>query len=157
MIRIGEYEEHVLKDGNEELLEESVRGPGIGFRNIGDQLKTHIESSILDFAIVMLACPHAGIDDKLELSVIELEKCYLLSVVVHVENILDSPGKQWRLMARSKLKNSTRCSGNSEKSLLIISNVHSNTFSMMMGTWSSMRDYLLKLVTVPRGIGERYI
>lgn len=41
-------------------------------------------------------------------------------------------GKQRRLMVRRSLKNSTRCSGYSEKSLLIMSKVHSKTLSMML-------------------------
>lgn len=40
-----------------------------------------------------------------------------------------SPGKQVPLIARSNLKNPPRCSGNSAKSLLIMSRVGSNTAS----------------------------
>jgi hypothetical protein len=38
----------------------------------------HIEPSVLDFAIIVLACPHARVNDKLELSAVELEQCYIV-------------------------------------------------------------------------------
>lgn len=58
------------------------------------------------------------------------------NVNVRNENYLSNlPGKQFRLMARSNLKNPTRCSGNSAKSWLIMFKVGSNTASRIAGTW----------------------
>lgn len=54
---------------------------------------------------------------------------------------LSKAWKQCRLIAFRSLKNSTRCSGYSAKSLLIISSVHSKTFSIIVGTLSSIRVY----------------
>ena len=74
MICVGKNEEDVLYDRNEELLEESIRCSGVGLRNVCDQLQTHVESSIFNFAVIVLACPHARVNYKLELSVVELEE-----------------------------------------------------------------------------------
>lgn len=90
----------------------------------------------------MFTGPQASINNKFELPGIKFKKgCPQRSLVArknyNIRYIL--PGKQLRLIALKSLKNSTRCSGYSEKSLLIISNVHSNTFSMIMRTLSSIR------------------
>ncbi len=76
VVRVGENEEYILQNGNEELLEESIRSSRIGFGNVGDQLEAHVETSIFDFAVVMLTSPHARIDNKLELSIVKLEESY---------------------------------------------------------------------------------
>jgi len=140
VICVGKNEENILQDGNEELLEEGIRCCWVGLCNIGDQLETHVKTSVFDFAVVVLACPHAGIDNKLELSIVKLEKSYDLLAFENNKMKCRIPGKQWILIERRREKNSTLCSGNSEKSLLIISKVHSKTFSMIVGTWSSISD-----------------
>lgn len=90
---------------------------------------------MFDLAVIMLTCPHAGVNNKLELSIIKFEEGYTSVSYYEVCNIqFNLPGKQWILIARRREKNSTLCSGNSEKSLLIISRVHSKTFSMIVGT-----------------------
>ena len=81
MVSICEDKEDVLQDWNEELLEESIRRGGIGVGDVNDELQAHVETSIFDFPIVMLTCPHAGVDDKFELSVIELEECCMSSAI----------------------------------------------------------------------------
>jgi hypothetical protein len=140
VIRVGKHEKNILQDRNEELLKEGVRCCWVGLCNIADQLETHVETSVFDFAVVVLACPHAGVDNKLELSIVKLQKSYHLLAFDNNKMQGGIPGKQWILIARRREKNSTLCSGNSEKSLLIISKVHSKTFSMIVGTWSSIRD-----------------
>lgn len=76
VICVGEYEEDILQDGHEELLEECVGGRGISLSNVRDQFETHVESCKFYFAIVMLACPHTRVNYKLELSIIKLEKSF---------------------------------------------------------------------------------
>lgn len=143
MIRIREDKKDVLQDRDEELLKERIRRLGIRLRDVTYELKTHVESCIFNLAIIMLAGPHTRVYHKLKLSIIEFEECYMyVSRSSSNLSTLDIPGKQCMLMARKREKNSTRCSGNSEKSLLIISSVHSNTFSMIIGTWSSIKDYI---------------
>ena len=73
MVRVGQNKKDILKDRDEELLEERIGCCRVSLCDIGNELETHIETSIFNFPIVVLACPHARIDDKLELSVIELE------------------------------------------------------------------------------------
>jgi hypothetical protein len=77
VVGISEHKEDILKDWNEELLEECIRGLRICLRDIGDEFEAHVKPSILNFAIVMLAGPHARVNHKLELSVIQLEECYI--------------------------------------------------------------------------------
>lgn len=75
MIGICKDEEDVLQDRNEELLEEQTRRSLIGyFSHVVHEFKAHAQAGILDFAIVVLAGPHAGINHKLELTAIELQK-----------------------------------------------------------------------------------
>jgi hypothetical protein len=59
MVGVSEHKEDVLKDWDEELLEERVRGLRVCLCDIGDELEAHVESGIFNFAIVMLAGPHA--------------------------------------------------------------------------------------------------
>lgn len=75
MIGISEHKEDILKDWDEELLEERVSSLRISLCDIGDELKAHIESSIFNLTVVMLAGPHARVYHKLELSVVQLEEC----------------------------------------------------------------------------------
>lgn len=75
MIAVRKNEENVLQDGNEELSEEETRCLLICLCHVVQQLNAHVEPSVLDFAIIVLARPHAGVDDKLELSAVEFEQC----------------------------------------------------------------------------------
>lgn len=75
MVGVGEHEEYILEDWDEELLEESTGSSGVRFCDVGDQLQTHVETGMFDLSIIVLASPHARIDDKFELSVVEFEEC----------------------------------------------------------------------------------
>jgi hypothetical protein len=55
------------------------------------------------------------------------------------DQLRHEPGKQCALMARKSLKNPARCSGNSEKSWLIIERVGSKIASSIAGTWGVRR------------------
>ena len=77
MVGVSEHEEDILKDWDEELLEERIRGLRVCLRDVGDELKAHVEAGIFNFAIVMLAGPHARVYHKLKLSVIQFEECYI--------------------------------------------------------------------------------
>lgn len=82
MIRIREHEENILQDRNEELLEKGIGCCGIGICDIADELDTHVKTGIFDFAIIMLAGPHARVDDKLKLPVVEFEEgCKFVSQI----------------------------------------------------------------------------
>ena len=74
VVCVGKNEEDILQDRNKELLEEGIRCCGIGLRNVSNQLQAHVETSVFDLAIVVLACPHARVDDEFELSIVELKK-----------------------------------------------------------------------------------
>jgi len=97
----------------------------------------------------MLESPNNGIDDQLELGRRKSKEGCIkgkLRLKNHTEialkeNLSSLPGKQNSLMAPMSLKNATRCSGNSDMSLLIIDSVGSNTASKMGGMVSSRRSY----------------
>lgn len=141
VVIVSDDEEHILEDCDEESLEESIGRSKVSLLgDVVNQLKTHAQASGFNISVIVLESPRTRVDDKLELVIVELEQGFgCVSIVNTTRSPQFLPGKQWRLMALNKLKNSTRCSGNSEKSLLIISKVHSNTFCMIVGTWSSIR------------------
>ncbi len=85
MVCVCENEENILQDGDEKLLEECVGGASISFGNVCDQLETHVKSSKLYFSVVVLACPHARVNHKLELSVIEFEEGFQLLAEILLE------------------------------------------------------------------------
>jgi hypothetical protein len=66
VITVCEDEEDVLEDGREEALEERIARLCIGVSHVRDQLEAHRQTSTLNLAIIMLASPHAGIDDEFE-------------------------------------------------------------------------------------------
>lgn len=68
MVRVGENEEDILKDNDEELLEKHARCLLIRIRHVVHQLNAHAQASVFDLPIVMFASPHTGIDDEFELS-----------------------------------------------------------------------------------------
>ena len=50
VIGVGEHEENILQDWDEELLEEDICSLGISLRHVVDELDAHRESSVLDFS-----------------------------------------------------------------------------------------------------------
>lgn len=67
-------EEHILQDSNKEALEEGVGSVGVRlFSNVGNQLQAHVKTSSFNISVVMLECPRARIDDKLELVVVKFK------------------------------------------------------------------------------------
>lgn len=76
VVRVGQDKEDVLQDPDVELLEEHVRYLRISrVGHIVHQFNTHVKAGILNFAIIMLARPHAGVDNELELSAVQLQQC----------------------------------------------------------------------------------
>lgn len=89
MVRIREHEENVLQDRNEELLEKGIGCCGISICDIADELNAHVETGIFDLAIIVLAGPHARVDDKLKLPVVEFEKsCKVVSQIFVMQTSL---------------------------------------------------------------------
>ena len=76
MVCVGKNEEDILQDRNKELLEEGIRCRSVRIRDVSNQLQTHVKTSIFNLAVVVLACPHARVDDEFELTVVELEKSF---------------------------------------------------------------------------------
>lgn len=74
MVTIGENEEYILQDGDIELTEEDVRRLYVGLSHVIHKFKTHCETGILNFPIIVFTCPHARIDDKLELRGVKFEQ-----------------------------------------------------------------------------------
>lgn len=75
VIWVCQNKEHILQYGEVELLEEHARG--LRIRILGHvvyQLDAHAQTGILHLSIVMLASPHARVNDKLELAAIQFEK-----------------------------------------------------------------------------------
>jgi hypothetical protein len=75
VVLVRQDEEDVLKDCDEELVEERVRSLHVRLLgNVVDQLQAHVQPGSLDVAVVVLAGPQAGIDDELELPVVQLQE-----------------------------------------------------------------------------------
>lgn len=73
MVAVGQNEENILKNGDVELTEENACSLYVSFGHVVHQFQAHGETRVLDLSVVMLRCPHAGINDKLELRAIKLE------------------------------------------------------------------------------------
>jgi hypothetical protein len=73
VVTVGKNEENILKNGNEELAEENACSLYVSFGHVVHQFQAHSETCVLDLSVVMLRCPHAGINDKLELGTIEFQ------------------------------------------------------------------------------------
>lgn len=67
MVGISEHEEDVLQNGDIELAEKDARCLRVGVRHVIHKFKAHRETSVLHFAIVVLAGPHAGVNNEFEL------------------------------------------------------------------------------------------
>jgi len=77
VVAIRDHEQHILQDCGEEALEECVGCGNVRLvGNVVDELQAHVEACRLDVSVVMLECPRAGIDDELELVVVELQQGY---------------------------------------------------------------------------------
>ena len=68
-------------------------------------------------------------------------RTYIRSIDTAIYSVSVSPGKQCTVIDCNMRKKFVLCSGNSSKSLLIISSVHSNSASMMGGMSSTARLY----------------
>ena len=76
VIRIGHNKKDILQNPDVELLEEHVRYLRISrLSHIVHQFDAHIKAGIFNFAVVMLASPHAGVDDEFKLSAVQLQQC----------------------------------------------------------------------------------
>jgi hypothetical protein len=67
MVTVGENEKYILQDWNVKLTEEDVCRLYVSLSHIVHKFKTHRETSVFNFTVIVLACPHARIDDKFEL------------------------------------------------------------------------------------------
>lgn len=74
MVTVCQDEEDILKNRNVELAEEDARSLWVCLGHIVHQLQTHRKTRVLDFTVVVLRGPHARVNNKLELSAIELQK-----------------------------------------------------------------------------------
>ena len=82
VIIIGDDEEHVLEDGDEESLEESIGSGNVSLLgDVVDQLQTHAQTSGFNVSVVVLECPRTRVDDELELVVIELKQGFMTLAV----------------------------------------------------------------------------
>lgn len=68
MICVGKHKEDILQNGSEEALEESVAGLNVCFCHVVEQLQAHVQTRCFNVAVVVLTCPHARINDELELA-----------------------------------------------------------------------------------------
>ncbi len=67
MVTVGENEKYILQDRDVKLTEEDVRRLYVSLSHIVHELKTHCETSVFNFTVIVLACPHARIYDEFEL------------------------------------------------------------------------------------------
>ena len=75
VVLVGKNEEHILQDADEELVEESVGRVDVSLlSDVVDELEAHVKARSLDIAVIVLAGPHARVNDELELTVVELQK-----------------------------------------------------------------------------------
>ena len=75
VIRICQNKEDILQNGEVKLLEEHARGLRIRiFGHVVYQLNAHAQTGILNLSVVVLASPHARVNDKFELAAIQFEK-----------------------------------------------------------------------------------
>jgi hypothetical protein len=49
---------------------------GVSLRHVVNELNTHAETSVLNLSVIVLAGPHAGVDDEFELPLIESKQCW---------------------------------------------------------------------------------
>ena len=65
-----------MENGGVEALEEGVASLGVGVLcHVADKLDAHVQTLTLDSTVIVLRCPHAAVDDKLEVSLIKSKQC----------------------------------------------------------------------------------
>jgi hypothetical protein len=74
VVAVGDNKEDVLEYRCEERLEECVARLLVGFGHIGNELEAHGETRAFNLAVVVLASPHARVNDKLEGSCIQTQQ-----------------------------------------------------------------------------------
>lgn len=74
VVTVRDDKEDILENRDVELTEEDARGLHIRFGHVVHEFKAHGKTRVLHLAVVVLGGPHAGVDDELELSTIELEE-----------------------------------------------------------------------------------
>lgn len=74
VVTVREDKEDILENRDVELAEEDARRLHIRLGHIVHEFKAHGKTRVLHLAVVVLGGPHAGIDDELELSTIQLEE-----------------------------------------------------------------------------------
>jgi hypothetical protein len=75
VVTVGQDEENILEDGDVELAEEDTRCVRVSLGHVIHQLQAHGETGILHLAIIVFRCPHARVNDELELCRIEIQQC----------------------------------------------------------------------------------
>lgn len=77
VVRVCKDKEDILQNRDEKLVEEGAGRLHVRLlRNVVDQLEAHVQACGFDISVVVLARPHARIDDKLELAVVEFQQCW---------------------------------------------------------------------------------
>jgi hypothetical protein len=74
MVAVGKNEKHVLENRDVELAEEDARCLRVSLGHVVHQFQAHCETCVLDLSVVVFRCPHARVDDELELSGIKLQE-----------------------------------------------------------------------------------
>lgn len=75
VVAVGENEEKILEDRKVELAEKDTRRLEVSLGHVIHQLQTHSETRVLDLSVVMFGCPHATVNDGLELDGVDLQQC----------------------------------------------------------------------------------
>lgn len=76
VVAIREDKKHILQDRDVKLTEEDSGRLRIRLGHVVHEFQAHCKASVLHFSIVVLAGPHAGINDKLELCGIKFKQCW---------------------------------------------------------------------------------
>ena len=97
VIRVCENEEHVLEDRYEELVEKYVAGGRVSLGHIVHELKTHGKSRVFDLTIVVLASPHACIDNEFELGLVQFKQCREAMIVDRLQEF-EEPDSVLRIL-----------------------------------------------------------
>lgn len=98
MIGVGQDEEDVLEDRNIELSEKEARRLRIGLGHVVHKLKAHAKAGIFHLAVVMFACPHARVNNKFELTRIQLKKCWEAIKVDRLKELEKADPMFWKFV-----------------------------------------------------------
>lgn len=74
VITVSEDKENILQDWNIELTEKNIGGLQVSLSHVVHEFKTHCKTGIFNFTIIMLACPHARVNDEFELGCVKLKQ-----------------------------------------------------------------------------------